>query len=248
MSSISTTAPQRSDAWFVTTHWSVVLSAGHNDTPRAADALQRLCQTYWYPLYTYVRRRGYSPQDAQDLTQGFFACLLERQSLATADPEKGRFRSFMLGAMNYFLATEWAKMQTQKRGGGRQILSLDLAAAEQRFDLESADHATPDKAFDQAWATALLDKVLSQLEAEFRREGKIQLFDTLNQTLAGSRESQPYGVLAAQLSINEGAVKTAVHRLRKRYRQLLEAEIANTVTSPDEVKEEMRYLLKAAAD
>ena len=248
MSSISTTAPQRSDAWFVTTHWSVVLSAGHNDTPRAAEALQRLCQTYWYPLYTYVRRRGHSPQDAQDLTQGFFACLLERQSLATADPEKGRFRSFMLGAMNYFLATEWAKMQTQKRGGGREIFSLDLAAAEQRFDLESADHATPDKAFDQAWATALLDKVLSQLEAEFRREGKIQLFDTLKQTLAGSRESQPYGVLAAQLSINEGAVKTAVHRLRKRYRQLLEAEIANTVTSPDEVKEEMRYLLKAAAD
>ena len=230
MSTISTTAPQRSDAWFVTTHWSAVLSAGDNDTPRAAEALQRLCQTYWYPLYTYVRRRGYSPQDAQDLTQGFFACLLERQSLATADPEKGRFRSFMLGAMNHFLATEWAKMQTQKRGGGRQILSLDLAAAEQRFDLESADHATPDKAFDQAWATALLDKVLSQLEAEFRREGKIQLFDTLKQTLAGSRESQPYGVLAAQLGINEGAVKTAVHRLRKRYRQLLEAEIANTVT------------------
>src|SRR5258706_3481391 len=165
MSSISTTAPQRSDAWFVTTHWSVVLSAGHSDTPRAAEALQRLCQTYWYPLYTYVRRRGYSPQDAQDLTQGFFACLLERQSLATADPEKGRFRSFMLGAMNHFLATERAKMQTQKRGGGRAIFSLDLAAAEQRFDLESADHATPDKAFDQAWATALLDKVLSQLEA-----------------------------------------------------------------------------------
>ena len=243
MSSISTTAPQRSDAWFVTTHWSVVLSAGHSDTPRAVDALQRLCQTYWYPLYTYVRRRGYSPPDAQDLTQGFFACLLERQSLATADPNKGRFRSFMLGAMNYFLATEWTKMQTQKRGGGREIVSLDLAAAEQRFDLESADHATPDKAFDQAWATALLDKVLSQLEAEFRREGKTQLFNTLKQTLAGSRESQPYAALAAQLSINEGAVKTAVHRLRKRYRQLLEAEIANTVASPDEVKEEMRYLL-----
>ena len=144
-----------------------------------------------------MRRRGFSPQDAQDLTQGFFACLLERQSLATADPEKGRFRSFMLGAMNHFLATEWAKMQTQKRGGGCEIFSLDLAAAEQRFDLESADHATPDKAFDQAWAAALLDKVLSLLEAEFRREGKIQLFDTLKQSLAGSRESQPYGVLAA---------------------------------------------------
>src|SRR5438067_8514918 len=131
MSTISLTAPQGSDAWFVTTHWSVVLSAGHSGTPRAADALQRPCQTYWYPLYAYVRRRGYSPHDAQDLTQGFFACLLERQSLASADPEKGRFRSFMLGAMNHFLTTEWTKTQTQKRGGGHEIVSLDLAAAEQ---------------------------------------------------------------------------------------------------------------------
>ena len=243
MSSASTAAPQRSDAWFVTTHWSVVLSAGHSDTPRAADALQRLCKAYWYPLYAYVRRRGHSPHDAQDLTQGFFVCLLERQSLVNADPNKGRFRSFMLGAMNYFLANEWAKMQTQKRGGGHEILSLDLAAAEKRFDLEAADHTAPDKAFDKAWATALLDKVLSQLEEEFRREKKLAMFATLKQTLAGPRESQPYVALGAQLNMNEGAVRTAAHRLRKRYRQLLEAEIANTVASPDEVKEEMAYLL-----
>jgi DNA-directed RNA polymerase specialized sigma24 family protein len=243
MSSTGTAVGRDSGAWFVTTHWSVVLSAGHSDTPRAAEALQRLCQAYWYPLYAYVRRRGYSPHDAQDLTQGFFACLLERQSLATADPNKGRFRSFMLGAMNYFLATEWTKMQTQKRGGGREIVSLDLAAAEQRLDLESARDSTPDRIFDKEWARALLDKVLNQLEGEFRREGKIPLFDTLKQTLAGSRESQPYAALAGQLKMNEGAVKTAVHRLRRRYRQLLEAEIANTVTSPDEVREEMAYLL-----
>ena len=230
-------------SYFATTHWSVVLSAGRRDTTRASMALEKLCQTYWYPLYAYVRRRGYSPHDAQDLTQGFFVCLLERQSLATADPNKGRFRSFMLGAMNYYLATEWAKTQTQKRGGGREIFSLDLAAAEQRLDLELADNSTPDRAFDKEWATALLDKVLSQLEEEFRQEGKIQWFDTLKQTLAGSRESQPYAALAGQLKMNEGAVKTAVHRLRKRYRQLLEAEIANTVTAPDEVKEEMAYLL-----
>ena len=243
MSSTSTAAPQRSDAWFVTTHWSVVLSAGRTETPRARHALERLCQTYWYPLYAYVRRRGYSAHDAQDLTQGFFACLLERQSLATADPNKGRFRSFMLGAMNYFLATEWAKMQTQKRGGGREIFSLDLASAEQRLDLEPDGNSTPDRVFDKEWATALLDKVLNQLEAEFRREGKSALFDTLKQTLAGSRDAQPYAALAGKLRMNEGTVKTAVHRLRKRYRRLLEAEIADTVTSADEVREEMAYLL-----
>ena len=243
MSSTSTAAPQRSDAWFVTTHWSVVLSAGRTETPRARHALERLCQTYWYPLYAYVRRRGYSAHDAQDLTQGFFACLLERQSLATADPNKGRFRSFMLGAMNYFLATEWAKMQTQKRGGGREIFSLDLASAEQRLDLEPGGNSTPDRVFDKEWATALLDKVLNQLEAEFRREGKSALFGTLKQTLAGSRDAQPYAALAGKLRMNEGTVKTAVHRLRKRYRRLLEAEIADTVTSADEVREEMAYLL-----
>jgi len=242
----STTHPSemaKPQGYFATTHWSVVLSAGRNDTPRARHALERLCQTYWYPLYAYVRRRGYSVHDAQDLTQGFFACLLQRQSLATADPNKGRFRSFMLGAMNYFLATEWAKMQTQKRGGGRESFSLDLAAAEQRLGLESAGNSTLDRIFDKEWATALLNKVLNQLEGEFRRERKIVLFDTLKQTLAGSRESQPYAALAGRLKMNEGAVKTAVHRLRRRYRQLLEAEIANTVTSPAEVKEEMAYLL-----
>src|SRR5437764_2652240 len=165
-------------SYFATTHWSVVLNAGRHDTTRANVALEKLCQTYWYPLYAYVRRRGYSPHDAQDLTQGFFTCLLQRQSLATADPKKGRFRSFMLGAMNYFLATEWAKMQTQKRGGGREIFSLDVAAAERRLDLESADNSTPDRVFDKEWATALLDKVLNQLEGEFRREGKITWFNT----------------------------------------------------------------------
>jgi len=230
-------------SYFATTHWSIVLNAGRHDTTRASAALDQLCETYWYPLYAYARRRGYSPHDAQDLTQGFFACLLERQSLATADPNKGRFRSFMLGAMNYFLTTERTKMQTQKRGGGREIFSLDLAAAEERLDLEPAGDSPPDRVFDKEWATALLDKVLSQLEGGFRQEGKMPLFDTLKQTLAGSRESQPYAVLAEQLKMNEGAVKTAVHRLRKRYRQLLEAEIANTVTSRDEVNEELAYLL-----
>jgi DNA-directed RNA polymerase specialized sigma24 family protein len=215
--------------YFATTHWSVILSAGRQDT-RATIALERLCATYWYPLYAYVRRRGYSPHDAQDLTQSFFECLLERQSLANADPNKGRFRSFILGAMNHFLAKQWAKVRAQKRGGGRPLLSFDTASGEERFALERTDEASPDTVFDKQWATALLDKVLGLLEADYQEAGKAELFKALRQTLA--------------LNMNEGAVKTAVHRLRKRYRQLLEAEIANTVASPDEIREEMAYLLR----
>jgi len=206
--------------------------------------LERLCETYWYPLYAYVRRRGYSPHDAQDLTQSFFQCLLARESLANADPVKGRFRSFILGAMNHFLAKEWARVRAQKRGGGRPTLSFDAAVGEERFALERADEASPDKIFDKEWATALLDKVLGLLEEDYRHDGKSELFNALRQTLAGSSQRQPYALLAGQLKMKEGAVKTAVHRLRKRYRQILEAEIANTVASPDEVREEMAYLLR----
>jgi len=233
---------------FVTTRWSVVLTAGRRDTTRARAALESLCQTYWYPLYAYVRRRGHSPEDARDLTQEFFVRLLVRESLANADPDRGKFRSFILGAMNYFLADERAKLQTQKRGGGQKILSLDLMAAEQRFDLEPADNATPDKSFDKQWAAALLNEVLNRLEDAYRRDGKMSLFMELKQTLMGTRESQPYAVLAKRLSMNEGAVRAAVHRLRKRYRELLRGEIANTVSSLEEVNEELRYLFKISAD
>jgi RNA polymerase sigma factor (sigma-70 family) len=244
----TTPAPSSaSEARFVTTHWSVVLSAGGKDTTRSRTALARLCQTYWYPLYAYVRRRGHSSHDAQDLTQEFFARLLARDSLAAADPSRGRFRSFMLAAMNHFLANEWDKARAQKRGGGCEILSLDLAAAENRYDLEPADSASPDKAFDRQWALALLDEVLTQLEEEYRSEGKATLFAALKQTLTGTRESQPYAFLADQLGMNEGAVKVAVHRLRKRYRELLKAEIGNTVTTPEETSEELRYLFATLA-
>ncbi len=232
---------------FVTTHWSVVLTAGRSDTTHARAALEKLCQTYWYPLYAYVRRRGYNAADAEDLTQGFFARLLDRHSLASADPGRGRFRSFILTAMNHFLATEWEKARAEKRGGGRSILSLELAAAERRYDLEPADNSSPDKVFDKQWALALLTEVVSRLEDEYRREGKAALFTALKETLAGTRESQPYAVLAARLGMNEGAVKVAVHRLRKRYRELLQAEIANTVASPEEAEEEMKHLFRALA-
>ena len=230
---------------FVTTHWSVVFSAGGSDTTRARDALARLCQTYWYPLYAYVRRRGNSAHDAQDLTQAFFAQLLERQSLADADPERGRFRSFLLGAMNYFLVNEWQKARAQKRGGGLQTISLDLAAAEERFDLEPADNSTPDKLFEKQWALTLLGEVLNRLEAEYRREGKGDLFAALKQTLMGTRESQPYSELAAKLGMNENAIKVAVHRLRRRYRELIRDEIAGTLARSQDIEEEMRHLFTA---
>ena len=247
MSSTGLTAAEGPGARFLTTHWSVVLAAGRSDSTRAETALARLCQTYWYPLYAHVRRRGHSPHDAQDLTQEFFARLLERHSLASADPTRGRFRSFLLSALDHFLAHEWQKVCAQKRGGGRQILSLDLALAEQRYDLEPADTATPDKLFDKHWAMAMLEEVLSQLEAEYQQAGKAVLFAALKQTLTGTRESQPYAVLAAGLGMNEAAVKVAVHRLRKRYRQLLRAEIANIVADPEQADDELRHLFAALA-
>ena len=246
----TSTARTRVDAGravFVTTHWSVVLSAGGVDSVESRRALETLCLAYWYPLYAYARRRGYAPHDAQDLTQGFFARLLEHHWLASADPGRGRFRSFLLTAMNHYLATEWQKARAQKRGGGRAVLSLELAAAEQRYDLEPADGATPDKAFDKHWAITLLDHVVGQVEKEYHRQGKATVFAALKETLAGARESQPYAALAFRLGMTEGAVKVAVYRLRKRYRQLLRAEIANTVASPGEVDDEMKYLFRTLA-
>ena len=224
-----------------------MLRAGRNDTPRAQQALAGLCQTYWYPLYAHVRRRGHGAHDAQDLTQEFFARLLARQTLGRADPARGRFRTFILTALDHFLADEWDKSRAQKRGGATELLSLDLAAAEQRFELEPADTAAPDKAFDRQWALALLEAVLDQLENEYRSDGKTDWFFALQPTLTGASESQPYAELAARLDANEGAVKVAVHRLRKRYRALLQAKIVETVASPEEVPEEMRYLLQALA-
>jgi RNA polymerase sigma factor (sigma-70 family) len=247
MSSSGGTAAASPDARFLTTHWSVVLAAGRSDTTRAQGALARLCQTYWYPLYAYVRRRGHSPHDAQDLTQEFFARLLERQTFAYADPNRGRFRSFLLTSLDHFLAHEWQKVHAQKRGGGQQILSLDLAMAEQRYDLEPADMSSPDKLFDKHWAGALLEQVLNQLEAEYQHAGKTEWFATLKLTLTGTRESQPYVELAARLGTNEAAVKVAVHRLRKRYRQLLRAEIANSLADPEQTEDELRHLFAALA-
>lgn len=242
---MSSASPNNAPQTFPLTHWSLVLQAGRRDTTRAQAALSSLCQAYWFPLYAHARRRGYNPHDAEDLTQEFFAQLLQRQALAAADPERGRFRTFLLGAMNHFLAHQWEKAHAKKRGAGCLPLSLDMNAAEQRYDLLPPDNSTPDKAFDKQWALALLDQVLKQLQGEYEDESKGELFTALRDTLAGARESQPYAELTTRLGMSEGAVKVAVHRLRKRYRELVQAEIANTVASPDQVEVEMQHLFAA---
>ncbi|PWU07961.1 MAG: RNA polymerase subunit sigma-24 [Verrucomicrobia bacterium] len=234
-------------AAFVTTHWSVVLAAGRNDTTRAQRALARLCNTYWYPLYAYVRRRGYGPEDAQDLTQEFFARLLSQDSLSKADRERGRFRTFLLAAMSHFLANEWDKARAQKRGGGAEFVPIQLGSAETRYGEEPADPRTPEQEFERRWAVALLDEVLNRLRAEHKDKESVESFETLKPCLVGDSESQPYAELAKKHGISEGAVKVNVHRLRRRYRELLREEIANTVATADEVDAEMRYLFTVLA-
>lgn len=229
-------------AVFVTTHWSLVLTAGRTDTIQAHEALATLCQAYWYPLYAYVRRRGSTPHDAEDLTQGFFAHLLRANSLANARREKGRFRGFLLAAFNHFVANEWDRARARKRGGGKAALSLDAGAAESRYKLEPADQLTAERIYERRWALTLLDAVLHHLEREHELSGKKDLFSELRFCLTGERSKLPYAELAGRLGMSEGAVKVAVHRLRQRYRELLRAEIANTVTSPDEVEDEIRHL------
>jgi len=228
---------------FVTTHWSVVLTAGRTDTTRANAALTTLCQTYWYPLYAYVRHRGQSPQDAEDLTQEFFARLIEKNTLGKLDRKGGRFRSFLLTAMNHFLVDEWKKARAQKRGGGR-VVSLDTHDAGARFGLEPVDTFTPEKLFEQNWALALLDTVFTRLRREQEAAGRGALFEALKFSLTGSRSAVPYADLAKQLGLAESTVKVTVHRLRQRYRELLREEVAQTVASPDEVEEELRGLLR----
>lgn len=240
-------SPAPRQARFATTRWSIVLRAGKPEAADASDALGRLCRTYWYPLYAQVRRHGYNAHDAQDLTQGFFARLLENDLIARADPARGRFRTFVLTALKHFIADEWAKARAQKRGGHKIFVSFDAAAAERRFHDEPVDKVAPDKAFDRQWAVVLLSEVLATLEREYSDAGKARHFAVLKPALTGARESQPYAHLAAELGASEGAVKIAVHRLRRRYRELLEAEIAQTVASPGEAAAELNDLFRALA-
>jgi len=232
---------------FVTTHWSLVLTAARQDTRSARKALEDLCRTYWLPLYTYVRRRGLSVEDAQDLTQAFFAKLLERQWLACAEEARGRFRTFLLTAMERFLANEWDKERALKRGGGMVKVPIQLDTAETRYGVDPQDTRTPEQAFEYQWATTLLEQVLNRLERDYQQRGQGSFFAALKPTLVGERGDQPYAALAVQLGMSESAVKVAVHRLRQRYRELLRAEVGQTLAAPEEIEAEMRYLFGVLA-
>jgi RNA polymerase sigma-70 factor (ECF subfamily) len=228
---------------FRTTHWSVVLAAGDIRSPQSGEALEKLCRTYWYPLYAFVRRRGYSPDDAQDLTQGFFARLLARQDLGHVDRQKGRFRSYLLAALQHFLADEWDKASAQKRGGEAPTLSLDGPAAEQSYQQEPADELNPEKIYDRRWALTVLERAQADLRAEFVAAGKGNIYEALKLFLSGEKPGQTHAQVAARLGKSPDAVRCAVQRLRQRYGELIRAEVAHTVSSPGQIDEEIRYLL-----
>jgi RNA polymerase sigma factor (sigma-70 family) len=228
---------------FTTTHWSVVLAATKEETPEAAVALERLCLTYWYPLYAYVRREGHSPPDAQDLTQEFFARLLARNSLARVAPEKGKFRSFLLAAMRHFLSDQRDRDRALKRGGGAEVISLDAQDAEERYRLEPVDRLDAEKIYERRWAMTLLKQALDRLRAESEAAGKVEWFDRLRSFVAGESEAT-CAKAAAELGLTEIAFRGALHRLRQRYRALVREEIAHTVSDPREIEEEIRYLIE----
>jgi RNA polymerase sigma-70 factor (ECF subfamily) len=231
------------DRVFNTTHWSVVLVAGDSASSRAAEALEELCRTYWYPLFAYVRREGYSPEDAQDLTQGFFACFLEKDYLAQVAREKGKFRSFLLVSLKHFLSDERDRTNAIKRGGGKTILSLDVQEAEGRYLLEPAHDLSAEKIFERRWALMLLDRVVARLREEYAAAGKADRFAVLETFLPGEQATGTYTEVGDRLGLAEGTIKWEVHQLKKRYRELLRTEIAHTVSSPDEIDEEARYLI-----
>jgi RNA polymerase sigma-70 factor (ECF subfamily) len=241
---LQTPTPESSDAaGFAATRWTLVLTAARGSSSSlAADALAELCRVYWYPLYAFLRRRGNDPHDAEDLTQDFFAHLLAQQFLAKVDREKGKFRAFLLASLKNFLADARDRAQAQKRGGGRSPIPLDSLAAETRYRLEPATELTPEKLFEKQWALALLEQVLSRLQQEMAADGKAAMFDELQSVITGGR-SDTYAAIAEKLQMTEGAVKVAAHRLRRRYRELLREEIAHTVAGPEEVEDEIRYLL-----
>jgi RNA polymerase sigma-70 factor (ECF subfamily) len=230
---------------FATTRWSVVLAAGRRSTARSRDALAALCANYWYPLYGFVRAQGYSAHDAQDLTQEFFARLIEQNTVGEADRNRGRFRTFLIASLKHFLANERDRAQAKKRGGGRLVLSIDFDAGENRLGREPAHDATPERIFERRWAIALLETVLALLRKEFQSAGKGQLFERLKGTLTAPRDAGGYAAIAAELGMAAGAVKVAAHRLRRRYRELLRDEIAQTVASPDDIDQEIRELFTA---
>jgi len=230
---------------FATTHWSVVLQAGQPGAPGYQQALETLCRGYWFPLYAYLRRHGYDSHQAEDYTQAFFCKVLEKQVLRLADSKRGRFRSFLLATLKNFLADERDRARAQKRGGGRKLLSIDFNEAENQYALEPADRLSPEKLFDKSWALTVLERTMACLKAELAGKNKKELFDHLKIYLTAEKGSIPYRDTAAELNMTEAAVRTAVHRLRRHYRKSLRDEIAQTVTTEDQIDEEIDDLFAA---
>ncbi len=234
----------REHGGFDTTLWTVVLHAGQSESPHASAALDRLCRGYWYPLYVFVRRQGYDPDQAQDLTQEFFCCILRKNYLKAADPNRGRFRTFLLTCLKHFLADEWDRSQRQKRGGGATIFSLDAERAERRYKLDPADSLTPERAYKRRWAEELVEQVMTRLQGEFIKEGKADRFEAFKAFLVGDDPASQAEV-GARLGLSESAVKSGLFRMRQRYAELFREEIAQTVASPEEVEEELKELFAA---
>ncbi len=235
-------SPHDPASTFATTRWSLIVRAAKPDDPESHAALATLCQSYWYPIYAYVRRRVADVHEAQDLTQSFFARLLEQGTMARANPDKGRFRAFLLTSCKRFLINEWERAAAAKRGGDRRLLSLDLDVGESRYAAEAVDTLTPERLYEQQWAITLLARVMDQLQAECAAKGKQAQFEQLKGYLSGSARTRPFAAAATALGMTEAAVKVASHRLRTRYRELLRAEIAQTLEDQDDVDDEIRNL------
>ena len=243
LNAIGSAAPgQHGAVAFATTHWSVVLTA-QGESPAAHEALEKLCRTYWRPIFAFLRRQGFRPEEAEDLTQGFFAQLLERRSLNAVRKEKGRLRSYLLGALKYFLADEQRRAMAIKRGKGQRLIPLEELRAGERIDMEPADPVTPEMIYERQWASTLLERVLSRLKDEYRAAGNATLFDSLKQLLPDEPGSPSQAEIAAHLGMTENAVRQAFHRFRQRYQSLLREEIAHTVATPGDIEDELRHLI-----
>jgi len=244
-SAMTATAPTPTNDRFAATRWTLVLAASRQGTEDAAGALGELCQCYWQPLYAYVRWQGFDAHEAQDMTQEFFARLLAKNTLAEADRGKGKFRSFLLAALKHFLSNERDRARTIKRGGRQTFVPLDAMSTETRYRVEPADNLSPDKAFERQWALTVLDQVLARLRVEFAAAGKEALFEALKPFLTGDGKADSQAEVGARCGMSEGAVKVTIHRMRRRYRELLREEIAQTVASAEEIDEEIRHLFAA---
>ncbi len=239
------TTRQNTEAQFGQTHWSMVLSAKDKDVPGAEAALEKLCRSYWYPLYAFLRRQGKGPEEAEDLTQGFFVHLLAKDRLQSVHPAKGKFRSFLLACLTNYVNNQREKEQAAKRGGGQVVLSIDASDAEEHYRLEPVDVQDPAKLFERQWASMLIEEVLRQVKEQCASNGKPKLFDALHPFLTGDAERGVYASIATKLGMNEGAVRVAVTRLRNDFRELLFTEVARTVDDPAEVESEIRQLFSA---